>query len=57
MRQAAWLSLIVPSLTNLAPAEDNWPNWRGPHRVGVSKSTNLPTHWSESGKSERRTNS
>ena len=48
MRQAAWLSLIVPFLTNLAPAEDNWPNWRGPHRVGVSKSTNLPTHWSES---------
>jgi len=24
---------------------DNWPNWRGPSRNGVSTETNLPTTW------------
>jgi outer membrane protein assembly factor BamB len=26
---------------------DNWPQWRGPGADGVSRETNLPTHWSE----------
>lgn len=25
---------------------DNWPQWRGPQRTGVSKATDLPTQWS-----------
>src|SRR5436190_9904786 len=24
----------------------NWPEWRGPHRTGVTGETNLPVHWS-----------
>ena len=24
---------------------ENWPNWRGPTRDGVSRETNLPTEW------------
>ncbi len=26
---------------------DNWPEWRGPTRDGISTEQNLPTHWSE----------
>ena len=29
----------------LAGASENWPNWRGPARTGVSTETNLPTDW------------
>ena len=28
-------------------AEDNWPQFRGPHADGTSKNTGLPTTWSE----------
>src|SRR6266480_7565406 len=28
------------------PANDNWPQWRGPNGNGTSDSTNLPTTWS-----------
>src|SRR5436190_176353 len=24
----------------------NWPEWRGPHRTGITGDTNLPIHWS-----------
>jgi outer membrane protein assembly factor BamB len=29
-----------------APVAENWPQWRGPHGVGISKETNLPVKWS-----------
>src|SRR5262245_42199586 len=32
-----------------APASDRyWPQWRGPHNTGVSKTATPPTEWSES---------
>jgi len=37
--------LLILSLADLVHAE-NWPQWRGPGGDGVSKETNLPTHWS-----------
>ena len=33
--------VAVPTLA----ATENWPNWRGPARTGVSTETNLPTEW------------
>jgi outer membrane protein assembly factor BamB len=30
-----------------AAADKFWPQWRGPHATGVSKSANPPTEWSE----------
>ena len=41
----AWL-LAASTLTL---AGDNWPNWRGPDRNGVSDETNLPLEWSTTG--------
>ena len=38
------LASIVAAPT-LAGASENWPNWRGPARTGVSTETNLPTTW------------
>lgn len=29
------------------PADDNWPQWRGPQNSGVSESANPPLTWSE----------
>ncbi|MHB1422244.1 MAG: outer membrane protein assembly factor BamB family protein [Gemmataceae bacterium] len=36
--------LLTFSLTGFVRA-DNWPQWRGPTGDGISKETNLPTHW------------
>lgn len=36
---------VVLLVATLAVAED-WPNWRGPTRDGVSSETNLPVAWS-----------
>ena len=33
------------ALIRLAPANENWPQWRGPTGNGVSDSKNLPTTW------------
>jgi outer membrane protein assembly factor BamB len=30
-----------------ASADDNWPQWRGPHQNGVAPKANPPTEWSE----------
>jgi len=30
-----------------AEAEENWPQWRGPTRNGISNETNLPVKWSQ----------
>ncbi|HEV8572036.1 MAG TPA: hypothetical protein VGR49_03160, partial [Actinomycetota bacterium] len=32
-----------------ARAEDDWPDWRGPHQDGRSPEKNLPSHWSPGG--------
>lgn len=41
----AFLSLVLAAAPLLA--EDNWPQFRGPHADGTSKNTGLPTTWSE----------
>jgi outer membrane protein assembly factor BamB len=33
--------------TAAAKAEENWPQWRGPSRNGISNETNLPVKWSQ----------
>ena len=35
---SCWLAAIAPA--------ENWPEWRGPGRNGVSSATNLPAEWS-----------
>ncbi len=43
-----WLSVVVfLTFAAQACAEDNWPQWRGPDRNGVSSATDLPSNWSE----------
>jgi outer membrane protein assembly factor BamB len=44
--------IVALSLTGLpllaqGPGEKFWPQWRGPHASGVSRSANPPTEWSE----------
>jgi outer membrane protein assembly factor BamB len=41
------LCLSVASLTAAAPADNFWPNWRGPANTGVSTTAQPPTEWSE----------
>jgi outer membrane protein assembly factor BamB len=44
-----WLVLVASfSLLSLAAADD-WPQWRGPHRDGVSNEHGLLTSWPEKG--------
>lgn len=38
--------LVGFSLLGSAPANENWPQWRGPSGNGISDSKNLPTTWS-----------
>jgi outer membrane protein assembly factor BamB len=44
----AWalLVLFIPGLTTRG---DDWPNWRGPHRDGISRETGLLKSWPEGG--------
>ena len=42
------LALFLAAST-LTLAGDNWPNWRGPDRNGVSDETDLPLEWSTTG--------
>ena len=41
------LLLILLGLASPAPAEGNWPAWRGPDNSGVAPEGNPPTEWSE----------
>ena len=44
-----FLNLVV-SMSVLLPSSGNdWADWRGPARDGVSAEKNLPTHWSPAG--------
>ena len=40
------LTLAALSAAMSAAAGENWPQWRGPGRQGVSKETTLPVEWS-----------
>ena len=42
------LALAVPPKPPVIAAAkaENWPNWRGPSRNGISRETNLPLKWS-----------
>ena len=40
--------LVFPSLQNSVRADD-WPQWRGPHRDGVSQETGLLKEWPKQG--------
>lgn len=47
------MRLIVPMLgllsaLSIAPANDNWTEFRGPDGTGISDSTGVPVHWSDS---------
>ena len=51
LSKTASLSLLVPLILtaglSTATADDNWPQWRGPHLNGTSTTAkNLPTEWS-----------
>ena len=45
MTNVAWITLLTV-LTAPAPAEANWPEFRGPSGDGHSSATNLPIKWS-----------
>ena len=47
-----WMTAtVVCSLVSLfaicSRHADNWPQWRGPRLDGISRETNIPTHWSK----------
>jgi hypothetical protein len=46
MRKVISATCVFVLATVTVFAADNWPNWRGPSRNGVSTETNLPTTWS-----------
>ena len=37
---------LLAALSSLCLAQENWPQWRGPHQNGVCESTTLPMKWS-----------
>src|SRR3954465_6191234 len=45
-----WSLLVVIAAANLASARgDDWPQWRGPTRDGISKETGLMKEWPKDG--------
>jgi outer membrane protein assembly factor BamB len=48
MMLKAFLTLLALCGTVSVPQADNWPQWRGPSRNGVSSEKNLPVKWSPS---------
>ena len=36
---------VITSSSQVPVFAENWPNWRGPTRDGVSSETNLPVEW------------
>jgi outer membrane protein assembly factor BamB len=52
LRRAGVTAAIVAGIiagTGVAPAANDWPEWRGPSRDGRSAETNLPSSWSTKG--------
>src|SRR4051812_6938030 len=48
IRNALAATVIVFAISTVTRAED-WPQWRGPNRDGISKETGLLKQWPESG--------
>ena len=48
MRTVAATLLLLAPVTGAA-AGDDWPQWRGPNRDGISQETGLPQSWPEEG--------
>src|SRR4029079_115145 len=42
-----FLTVFATAASITAPSADNWPQWRGPSRNGISSEKNLPTAWSQ----------
>jgi len=49
MRKSLALGLIVSSLLLATARADDWPQWRGPQRNGISKETGLLKSWPKDG--------
>jgi outer membrane protein assembly factor BamB len=45
---AVMLTMTFSSARQAGPADRYWPQWRGPHGTGVSRTATPPTEWSES---------
>lgn len=45
-------ALLALLATTIGAAGDDWPQFRGPNRDGISHETGLATHWDEDGPSE-----
>ncbi len=45
----AGLALLCLSITAAAQTTNDWPQWRGPNRDGISKETGLLNQWPEGG--------
>jgi outer membrane protein assembly factor BamB len=41
------LALLAPALVAQRAGDQFWPQWRGPHATGVSRSADPPIEWSE----------
>jgi len=47
-KRKSWLIILgIVFFANSAPANDNWPDWRGQTADGRSDATGLPLNWSE----------
>jgi outer membrane protein assembly factor BamB len=41
------LTLLLPALLSVGSANNNWPQFRGPHSLGVAEDAKLPDRWSQ----------
>src|SRR5690349_4405054 len=44
-----WVQFFLVALMVVAGRAEDWPQWRGPNRNGVSKETGLLKEWPEGG--------
>jgi outer membrane protein assembly factor BamB len=47
LARSLFLVCLIPLALAGGVRAENWPQWRGPNGDGISKETNLPTHWSD----------
>jgi outer membrane protein assembly factor BamB len=47
MRSRTLLAVLLASSVASLQAKENWPQWRGPSRNGISTEKNLPLKWSQ----------
>src|SRR5262245_36644648 len=48
-RLSGWLFLVFAVSATALLRGNDWPEWRGPNRTGVSTETGLPEKWSPAG--------